>query len=73
MEGLREPHSFTRNPSDYEEVILSLLGSLEHLLQHLPLVSDIQGLNYTMQSGGETRVKAVLKTRLHTDRIVPLA
>ncbi len=28
VEGLREPNSFTRDPSDHEEVILSLLGGL---------------------------------------------
>ncbi len=28
MEGLREPNSFMRDPSDHEEVILSLLGGL---------------------------------------------
>ncbi len=79
VEGLREPYSFTRNPSDHEEVILSLLGGLEHLLQHPPLVSGIQGLNHAMlgeitaKSGEETRVKAILKMSTHADGIIPLA
>ncbi len=74
-ESLGETNSLARHSRDHQEVILGCLSRLEHLLKHLPLMGCVEGLDDAVigkvvtEAGEQTRVKAIDKSRTHTDGI----